>query len=98
MDYAALFAAGVAGMAVGLCAAAAAKRISDRLSETLIQSQRQLIAEQTTALSEAYEDCWRIDRALNSLRRNCFLTDTDGVRRRYDKVSRAVRERAEGSN
>lgn len=34
--------------------------------------------------------------ALANLRRNCFLTDTDGVRRRYDKVSRAVRERAEG--
>lgn len=97
MDYAALFAAGVAGMAVGLCVAAAAKRISDRLSETLIKSQRELIAQQVTALGDAYEDCWRMDKALNNLRSNCFLTDTDGVRRRYDKVSRAVRERAEGN-
>ena len=33
---------------------------------------------------------------LNALRRNAYLTDKDGVRRHYSKVSAEVRERAEG--
>lgn len=36
-------------------------------------------------------------RRLNALRRNCFLTDERGVRRKYRDVSAEVRERAEGN-
>lgn len=32
---------------------------------------------------------------LQALRRNCYLTDADGVRRRYGRVSPAVRAKAE---
>jgi hypothetical protein len=34
---------------------------------------------------------------LNALRSNCYLTDKDGVRRRYSAVSAEVRERAEAN-
>lgn len=34
-------------------------------------------------------------RRLNALRSNCYLTDADGVRRRYGSVRPEVRDRAE---
>lgn len=90
MDYAALFAAGVAGLAIG-------GGVSDLLNRKLIAALRGLVKahEDTLTAVEATRDM-AVDH-LTALRRNCFLTDTDGVRRRYDKVSRAVRERAEGN-
>ena len=42
---------------------------------------------------------WRANklaRTLNALRANCYLTDADGVRRRYSSVAPEVRARAEG--
>lgn len=99
MDYAALFAAGVAGMAIGLGIAAAAQRISNRLSETLINSQRDLIASQRSLLAEQDEVCGRYHSAihtLNALRANCFLTNERGHRVRYADASVEVRARAEG--
>ena len=36
-------------------------------------------------------------RRLNALRRNAYLTDADGVRRRYANVSPEVRARAESN-
>lgn len=35
------------------------------------------------------------NRRLNALRSNCYLTDADGVRRRYGSVRPEVRDRAE---
>jgi len=37
----------------------------------------------------------RVTRRLMNLRANCYLTDKDGVRRRYAKASPDVRARAE---
>lgn len=89
MDYAALFAAGVAGMAIG-------GGISDIINRSLIKALQDLVKAGSQVSDTLIDQNAALFAALLNLRANCFLTDTDGVRRRYDKVSRAVRERAEG--
>ena len=40
---------------------------------------------------------WSLHRRLINLRKHAYLTDHDGVRRRWSKVSAAVRSRAESN-
>ena len=40
---------------------------------------------------------WSLHRRLTALRSKAYLTDKDGVRRHYTKVSAAVRSRAESN-
>lgn len=40
---------------------------------------------------------WSLQRRLTALRKHAYLTDHDGVRRRWSKVSAAVRSRAENN-
>lgn len=93
MDYAALFAAGVAGLAIG-------GGISEVINRSLIKALQDLVKAGSQVSDTLIDQNAALFAALLNLRANCFLTDTDtdGVRRRYDKVSRAVRERAEGGN
>lgn len=62
----------------------------------LREAKRVLLAKQE-AINEAFADRLATIKALNSLRRNCFLTNERGHRVRYADASVAVRERAEGN-
>lgn len=84
MDYAALFAAGVAGLGIGAM-------IPHFLLRNAIKLQKVQIALHRDTIS-------LLDAALSNLRRNCFLTNERGHRVRYADASVAVRARAGGSN
>lgn len=82
MDYAALFAAGVAGLVIGGGVVFASAKAALSFKQHRI---RQLV--------DQSDELWRV---IHSLRANCFLTNERGHRVRYADASVAVRARAEG--
>ena len=60
-----------------------------------LRDTKRYLAIQQERLNEAFSERVATYSALNALRRNAYLTDKDGVRRHYSKVSAEVRERAE---
>lgn len=90
MDYAALFLAGTAGLAIG-------GGISEILNRKLIAALRRLVATQRGDL-DTYSHCnGNLFSTLNTLRANAFITNAKGHRVRYVNATPAERARAEGA-